>query len=236
MARILIVGDNLSGEGVWHFFKGHHELSTFNIWAAEKEEATWFDYAIICETALTRNFGLTKKPKIEDFRCDTTLIEDSIQCCHAGLFMIFSTVEPGTTDKLASITGRKIIHVACEPNGFIFGGSPEDTKKAVQLFVSISGDKYRYLQTDAKTCEMFKYSKSVFESVQIELMQKIKDISNLDGIDFNQLREAWLVMEKTDIMKLSSGSMQLDTMNNFIAYAKTIGCNVELLKMKINNA
>jgi len=232
MAKILIVGDNLSGEGMWQFFKDHHEVSTLNTWAAEKEEPTWFNYAIICETTLTKNCGLTKKPKIEDFRCDSTLIEDSIQCSHAGLFIIASPVEPGTTDRLKSLTGRRIVYVVCETGGFLFGGSPEDTKEAVELFSSIAKDKHRYLQTDARTCEMFKYSKVVFESVQHELMQKIKDVSILGGVDFNQLREAWIVLGQTDPMKLISGPVQKDIMNNFIAYATAIGCNVELLNIR----
>ena len=236
MARILIVGDNLSGEGMWQFFKDHHEVSTLNIWAAEKEEPTWFNYVMICETALTKNCGLTKKPKIEDFRCDTVLIEDAMRCCHAGLFIIASPVEPGTTDRLKALTGQRIVHIGCEPGGFLFGGSPEDTKEAVDLFASIAKDKYRYLQTDARTCEMFKYSKTVFESVQHELMQKIKDVSTLCGIDFNQLREAWIVIGQTDPMKLISGPVQRDIMNNFIAYAKAVGCNVELLNIMKGNA
>jgi hypothetical protein len=233
MARILIVGDNLSGEGMWQFFKDHHEVSTLNIWAAEKEEPTWFNYVMICETALTKNCGLTKKPKIEDFRCDTVLIEDAMRCCHAGLFIIASPVEPGTTDRLKALTGQRIVHIACEPGGFLFGGSPEDTKEAVELFASIAEDEYRYLQTDAKTCEMFKYSKAVFESVQHELMQKIKDVSILGGVDFNQLREAWIVLNDLDLTKVASTPTNKSIAKNFIAYASAIGCEIDVLKINV---
>jgi len=67
-------------------------------------------------------------------------------------------------------------------------------------------------------------------------MQKIKDVSALGGIDFNQLREAWIVIGQTDPMKLISGPIQRDIMNNFIAYAKAVGCNVELLNIMKGNA
>lgn len=221
MAKILIVGDNLSGEGMWQFFKNHHETSTFNSWSSEREQSIWFNYTVICENVLI-NSSLTKKPKLQDFRCDATLIEDAVQCFHAGLFIIASIVEPGTTDRLKVLTNKRIVHIACEPEGFLFGGSPEDTKEAVELFASIAGDKFRYLQIDAKTCEMFKYSKIVYESTQIELMKKIKHISLMDGIDFNQLREAWIVLGNTDPLKLSSKQVQEDIMNNFNAYADAI--------------
>ena len=233
MAKILIIGDNLSGEGMWHFFKNHHELATLNVWATEKEESTWFNYVVICEPALTKNYGLTKKRKTEDFRCDVSLIEELIQCHHAGMFIISSAIEPGTVEKLKSITGKRIVNLICEKEGMVFGGNQEDTKEAAKLFSEVGGNKFRYLQVEARVCEMFKYSTSVFESVQSEVIQKIKNVSDASNVDFNQLREAWLVLKNLDLTKVTSTPSDKSTTNNFIAYASAIGCETDILKINV---
>lgn len=233
MVKILIAGDNPIGDGMWHFFNKDHDVSTFNVWSPEKEEEpTWFNYAIICESALSKKVSLTKKRNIQDMRCDTTLIEDAIQCNHAGLFIVASNVEPGTIDKIKQTTGKRIVHVCCEKEMFVFGGDSQDTKEAASLFSKIGGSKYRYIQTDAKTCELFKCIKETFSITQHYLVNQLKKTCESSNADFGQIRELWLTEMKIDLSEIKKPEQE--TMNAFIAYADALGLNVKPL-MEIMN-
>jgi len=231
MAKILIAGDNLSGEGMWHFFK-NHDVSTFSVWEVDDKESTWFNYAIICESPLTKSLSLTRKRNIKDLRCDTTLIEDAIQRNNAGLFIVASNVEPGTVDRIKQQTGQRIVHLCCENKMFVFGGIPSDTKEAVELFASVGGSNHRYLQTDSKTCELFRHTKNTFNTVMQTLTKQMKNICNASNIDFYQMRELWLTEMNIDLNDIDAQDQE--TIETFAAYVDSIGCNTKILMDLVN--
>lgn len=223
MAKIIIIGNNLSGDGMWHFFKDYHDIQTYDNWSDDKETLMNYDLdlAIICTDAPI-NKRLTRKPKINEMRFDSSLIEEVINWCQAKLIIIASTVEPGTTDRIRLMTNKKIVYLNCEKNAFIFGGNPQDTKEAVELFAQITKSTHRYIQADAKTCEMFKYAKAIYEAKQKEIINNINSICKSENIDSNQLREIWLTIANVDPLEISNKEINNEIVQAFNAYANFV--------------
>jgi len=143
-----------------------------------------------------------------DGSCDTSIVEESVAKWErwVKLFIIRSTVVPGTTDRLAKKYGVKIVmqpeyigetlgHPLLEPkrDGFlILGGDEEATRLAAYYWSLVMHADVKIRQVDGKTAEYCKYMENCFLATKVMFVNDWARMCRASGVDFLTLREAWL--------------------------------------------
>ena len=159
MQKVLIIGYGTVGHNL------HRELKSLNPDIYDKYKENYmqksdikYDFAFICVDT-----PLTKK---ED--CDTTEVLNAIKENNADIFVIKSTVLPGTTDEFAKLSGKNVIFSPeyyggtqhCNNFDFnftILGGRKDLCCKVQQLLQNVYDATHSFRIVDAKTAELVKY-------------------------------------------------------------------------------
>ncbi len=147
-------------------------------------------------------------PMLPDGSCDTSIVESCVKKWRkfVDLFIIRSTVTPGTTDYLAKrykvrivmqpeYIGETLAHPMLEPSREIFvilGGRPEDTALAAYYWQLVLHPNSRIREVSGKTAEVCKYMENSFLGIKVSFVNEFAAVARKMGIDFNILREAWL--------------------------------------------
>lgn len=209
--KIAIVGYGYVGKAMYKFFEKHYDVSIYDpgiydpgkmsIKISTKEEVNACDLAVICVPTPTGVGGV----------CDLSIVEESVRWVNTPLILIKSTVEVGTTERLKTETGKRIVfspeycgesaywspyafHTDVkETPWFTFGGNPKDTEEMVYYFMKVAGPTKIYHQTDATTAELAKYVENTFYAMKVTFCHEIAEICKLTGVDYNKMREAWLL-------------------------------------------
>lgn len=214
MHDVAIIGMGYVGSAMWRYFstkydtvwydsstpKGEYDAS-FYLKGLNSNELNDIDLAVIC----------VPTPMKEDNRCNTGIVETVINKIDAKLFLIKSTIPPGTVDQLVKATGKNIVFspeycgepdynpghnfqstVANEPF-YIFGGDKKDTARVVEFFSRISGPTKTYMQCTAKEAEMIKYMENTFLGNKVIFTYEMYQACQALGIDFHTVREGWLL-------------------------------------------
>lgn len=253
MKKIGIIGYGYVGKAIESFLKSHYQVSIYDIAcpATSKQSIKDANVAFVC----------VPTPSLEG-RCDTSIVEEVVDWCEAELIIIKSTVEPGTTDRLRQKTNKKLVFAPeyCgessywspyewdrnikETPFFIFGGEPEDTKQAVDLYLPIVGPTKKYIQTSAKAAEMAKYVTNAFASTKITFCYEIASVCEKANLDFNLVRELWLMDPRVNPMHTAvfadnkypfGGKCLPKDTQALINYAESVGYNPQLLKEVIQS-
>jgi UDPglucose 6-dehydrogenase len=138
--------------------------------------------------------------------CDVSIVEEVVGWIESDLIVIRSTVTPGTTDRLRRMTGKRIIfqpeyigETVAHPlldhqaQGFsILGGPIEDTSAVADLYKRHFHACHRFYLTTALTAELAKYMENAFYATKVTFCNEFFDIAHAFGVDYNELREAWL--------------------------------------------
>ena len=203
-SKIGIVGFGTVGYAVHVFWHGHH----INIYDpvvkpnGTKEGINECDVAFVCVST----------PSLPDGRCDTSIVEEVVDWLTCPLIVIKSTVEPGTTAKLIArypekhivfspeFIGQGSYHspfklqkAMVESDYYIFGGCSEDTSAAVDLYLLVAGPNKRYIQCHPTAAEMSKYVTNSYFATKILFCYEMASICKAAGIDWNVVRELWLL-------------------------------------------
>lgn len=188
--------------------------ANYNYWVSKQKH----DFAFIC----------VPTPMIEKTgRCDTSIVEECVKLVNADIIVIKSTVEPGTTDRLIKETGKNIVFSPeyagmilskdsssywtpykfhtdlAEMPHYIFGGKKDVTAKCVNLYMEIAGPTKTYCQTDALKAELAKYMENTFFMVKILFCHEFAEICRASGVDYNEVRELWLLDPRINKMHTS---------------------------------
>ncbi|MFH1802174.1 MAG: hypothetical protein ABH864_01850 [archaeon] len=149
-------------------------------------------------------------PQKENGQCDTSIVENAIRQLHElngnSILVIRSTVEIGTTDRLAKELGHKIVfqpeylgetqqHPFLDPRTrpfVILGGEREAIRETANLYKTAYNAEVSYYFSDAKTAELCKYMENSFLATKVIFCNEFLDIAEAMGIDYNELRELWL--------------------------------------------
>ena len=272
MKTIAIIGEGYVGSAMRYFFQDHFNLvivdkkyegknekvlaanqphrdmaSVTTTYASSYQNAHGCDLVVIC----------LPTPCKEDGSCNTDLVEEVIENIDAPLFLIKSTIEPGTTDRLKKETGKKIVfspeycgeskywteykfHTDVkETPWFVFGGDPEDTEKAVQYFIRVSGPTKKYHQTDALTAELVKYIENTFYALKVTFCYEINELCKRMGVDYYKMREAWLLDPRINPMHTAvfeeagnpfGGRCFPKDVSAICRYAKNLGYDAKLIQ------
>lgn len=154
-------------------------------------------------------------PMGEDGSCDTSAVEEIFATVKANIYLIKSTVKPGTTDRLKKQYPDKRIVFSPEfvgEGGYfipywkyphvnnpkyhdfqIFGGDKKDTNFMASLFLRRVGPHIRTYQTTAKTAEVIKYTENMFIATKVTFVNEMYEVCKAMGVTWEDVREGWLL-------------------------------------------
>lgn len=147
-------------------------------------------------------------PMLDDGYCDISYVEAVVEKWkdRVSLFIIRSTVTPGTTEYLSEkynvdiifqpeYVGETIGHPNTEPRRdpfIILGGKPKLTELAVQYWSTVLNANATYYQLSAIEAEIVKYMENSFLATKVLFVNDFARLCDEAGADFYKVREAWL--------------------------------------------
>lgn len=153
-------------------------------------------------------FISTPTPMNPDGSCDTSYVEKAIEQwkSHVEIFIIRSTVTPGTVKWLSDKHGVRIVmqpeyvgetlgHPLVEPQRdafIILGGKPQDTQAVAEAWARVLHANCKIRQVSAETAELCKYMENCFLATKVVFVNEFRALAEAMGVDFLTLREAWL--------------------------------------------
>ena len=194
--NVLIIGYGTVGKNL------HKELEALHpdVWDIKFDEKLkcclkdHYDVAFICvDTPYTK----------EDVN-DITQVRNVLNEYNADIFVLKSTVLPGTTNFLIATTGKHIIMSPeyyggtqhCnnfEFNFTILGGEKEDCLKVQQLLQNVYDARHTFHIVDAKTAELAKYMENCWLATKVSFCCQFHEIAKNYGLDYETLRELFIL-------------------------------------------
>ena len=167
----------------------------------DRREATGCDVAFVCVPTL----------ELEDGSADTAIVEEVCSWADADVFVIRSTVPPGTCERVMDATGRDIVfqpeYLGENPSGNAYndigarnwvtlGGPRRCTMKAAAFYTRLYTADCRIMQTDFRTAEMVKYMTNTFLAMKTVYCAEMARVCEAHGVDYMAARELWLMDER----------------------------------------
>ena len=165
MKKIAIIGMGHVGKAFAQFVSDRYPLVTYDIADGKpypKEDIDSCALAVIC----------VPTPQMANGVCDTSIVEEAVAKIDAPLIMIKSAVAPGTTDRLKTKTGKRIVvspeyigeskyynpvYTSMSDTPFhIVGGDPNDVRCVFEILETIAGPYCVYHSCSAVDAEMIK--------------------------------------------------------------------------------
>lgn len=207
--KTLLIGYGWVGQFVHKYFT-QADVWTPSLGLCDKDGKNYIaqnkDYPIGWDVA----FISTPSPMKDTGQCDTSYVESAVSKWHkrVKLFIIRSTIEPRTTEKLAEkypdtmfamqpeYLGETLGHplYALDYQTFIIlGGKKEHTKYAAEAWSRVLHPGSRIIQlSSSKTAEFCKYMENCYLATKVIFVNDWARLARADGVDFLELREAWL--------------------------------------------
>lgn len=132
--------------------------------------------------------------------CDTREVESAILENDADVFVVKSTVLPGTVDYLKNATGKAVIFSPeyyggtqhCNNFDFpftILGGERTACLKIQQILQRVYDGRHAFRITDSKTAELAKYMENAFLATKVSFCTQFWSVAKQIGVDYEELRE-----------------------------------------------
>lgn len=154
-------------------------------------------------------FVSVPSPMNSDGSCNVKYVVDAVDEWQefVDLFIIRSTVEPGTIDHLQKKYPEKLFVMQPEYVGetkghpmlrvnfesfIILGGKPEATRLAAKYWSKVLHPASKIRQVDAKTAEFCKYMENCFLATKVIFVNDWRRLCEASGVDYMTLREIWL--------------------------------------------
>lgn len=161
----------------------------------EDKRKAHYDFAFVC---------------IDTKRMDTleAPIDDIVSAINengnADVYIIKSTVLPGSTEKIKELTGKCVVFSpeyyggTQHCNNFCFdftilGGDKEDCLKVQQLLQGVYDARHTFRIVDSKTAELTKYMENSWLATKVSFCCQFHDIANKVGVDYETLRELFIL-------------------------------------------
>lgn len=192
-------------------------------------------------------------------KCDTSIVEETVEWVKTPLILIKSTVPPFTTGRLSWKYDKSVCfspeylgeggyfvpywkypdpHDAKKHSFFIVGGEKSHTRAIVDIFSRVMGPHVTYMQTDLETAEFVKYMENVWIATKVIWAAQMADAAEALGVDYRVARELWALDARVDKMHTLSwpeskgfgGKCIPKDLNAFIAVCEEEGFDPQLLK------
>ena len=155
-----------------------------------RQDGIRYDAAFVC----------VDTPMTCDSTCDLSEVRSAIRENDADVFVIKSTVLPGTVEKLSEETGKNVIFSPeyyggtqhCNNFRFpftILGGKKEACVKVVQILQHVYDGTHSFRITDSRTAELVKYMENSYLAMKVSFCQQFFDIAEKTGVCYEELRE-----------------------------------------------
>ena len=153
-----------------------------------------YDFCFIC----------VDTPYTENNICDVSQIENALQENIADIYIIKSTILPGTTEKLINKYNKNIIFSPeyyggtqhCnnfEFNFTILGGNKDVCIKVQQLLQNIYDARHIFRIIDSRTAELVKYMENSYLGAKVAFCTQFYEIAKQLGINYEELRELFIL-------------------------------------------
>ena len=155
-----------------------------------------YDFAFICvDTPYSDTYH----------KCDLFQVYSALEENDADVYVIKSTVLPGTIDTLKMKYPDK--HIVFSPeyygatqhcNNFkfdftILGGNKEDCIKVQQLLQNVYDGRHIFRIVDAKTAELVKYMENCWLATKVSFCSQFFELANKCEVDYEDLRELFIL-------------------------------------------
>jgi len=194
MASILIVGFGNIGRHIAMEFESigadiyDPNIDEFSAIPSNK----LYDFAFICAPT----------DALPDGSCDTSIVEKCIRQIDADIFVIKSTIPPGTTEALSKSVGKKIVfspetygvtqHCEKSPDFLILGGNKAECDAVANLYFKVKNGSFKIHFTDSTTAELSKYMLNTFLAMKVTFCNEFADIATQLGLSYSELRELFV--------------------------------------------
>jgi len=211
--EVLIIGAGVVGTNLMKELEKHK--IEFAFYDPKVSHETHRKYRKISEQeklGISARYGIICVPtnSNKDGSCDISIVTNVIEEWKDKIdtYILKSTVPPGTTDKLNSIYGDKIVfspeyygstqHANTPHNFQIVGRGKSDfcKKEVCELYKRMSTGFDKLFVTSAKTAELVKYAENTWLAMQVTFFNQFYRIANTIGVDNEQFREALLLDER----------------------------------------
>ena len=142
-------------------------------------------------------------PCINEGILDTSEIGKIIEWLECDLIIIRSTVNPGDCDRWTGKYGKNIVmmpeylgETAQHPllderkrDFLVLGSTPENRRKAIQLFQTVYNANINFRQVTAYEAEVIKISENRAIAFKVAQAQELFDVCELAGVDYYTIRE-----------------------------------------------
>lgn len=155
----------------------------------------WFDYCFVC----------VPTPMLESGECDTHYVEQAISQINSSLFIVRSTVPPGTTDYLNDlffVHGKHVVFIpeyegvtqhVTKKNWIAIGTSSSRDYHAVrQLYELVHNGYFEFVRTSAKEAEIAKYMENCFLAMKVVFCNEFAALCKEEGVLYENARDIFV--------------------------------------------
>lgn len=166
------------------------------------DEVNACDLAIVC---------VPTNP-LPDGTLDMSIVKEVVGWLQTPVILIKSTLNPGTTDILNALKGRRLVaspeYVGSarhyvppqfpDPrnpisHGFmILGGDPADCDYVADIFTPVVGPSCRFRFVSALEAELIKLAENAFLGLKVSFATELRRIAEAHGASWQQVRQGWL--------------------------------------------
>ena len=191
--KVLLIGYGWLGQ-YYHKYFTQADITTSD--GYQKKNYDHYDLAII---------GVPTPMNQETGQCDTSIVENCVEKYKdvVDIFLIKSTVEIGTTDRIAKeqnvkiamsaeFLGETLGHPLVEPkrdNFLIIGGEDETANKIAGYFHKVLNANAPLFICSAKEAEIIKYAENMWITQRVAYWQDVYEITQTFGVSFDRVRE-----------------------------------------------
>jgi len=193
---VLIVGYGVVGKNLYK------ELSNLNPDIYDKYKIEFntkrnikYNFAFICVDTPYVN---------KDNVCDISQVKNALIENEAEIYIIKSTIPPGTTNKIKEETNKHIIFSPeyyggtqhCnnfEFNFTILGGDKKDCLEVQQLLQNVYDARHTFHIVESTAAELVKYMENSWLATKVSFCNQFYDIANECNVDYETLRELFIL-------------------------------------------
>lgn len=211
---VLIAGYGFVGRGAYAMLSRRYDVAVHDPYAADLPNPVALDHpcslAVVCVPSPTCP---------EDGSCDTSIVEDVVRGLNAEVVLIKSTIPPGTTERLAAETGKRLVfspeymgeskydntfqymHTAMERVPFVvLGGPPEDRDYVHDKLLPIVGPEKRWFLMTSREAELVKYMENAYFALKVGFVNEAYDLAQAFGCHWETVRQAWTADPRVEPM------------------------------------
>lgn len=193
---VLIVGYGVVGHNLANELKALHPdiYDKYKPDSNTEKKDGKYDFAFIC----------VDTPRNETTPCDITQVMNAMVENDAEIYVIKSTVMPGTTRKAAEALGKRVVFSPeyyggtqhCNNFDFdftILGGNKDDCVEVQQLLQGVYDGRHTFKITDSETAELAKYMENSWLATKVSFCNEFANIASQAGVDYEELRECFVL-------------------------------------------